>query len=87
MNHQESSLLLTYNRHIENFSEAGLSEDEIESIPANDPIGLPEFDIKKLYKFDGCDICGGGRNECLKEITLLLDAMTIEYNIVSSFVY
>lgn len=36
---------------------------------------------------DGVDICGGGENECLREVTMALDIFDKDYNILREFVY
>lgn len=40
-----------------------------------------------LPKWNGCDICGGGLNECLEEVLILADALKLQYNVVNQFVY
>lgn len=32
-------------------------------------------------------LCGGGENECLKEVTLMCNALNIKYKLISEFVY
>ena len=32
-------------------------------------------------------ICGGGRNECLREVTLLMNAFNLKYKLMERFVY
>lgn len=53
----------------------------------NDPMGLPTFDLNKFKSIRSCDICGGGRNECLLEIELLLEALDIKYNRIEYLIY
>lgn len=50
-------------------------------------IHLPGFDLNYLKSFSNAFICGGGRNECLREIQLLFNAFNIKYTIFSQFVY
>jgi hypothetical protein len=43
--------------------------------------------VSQLKKFNGAYLVGGGRNECLKEITLLMNAFNIKYKAVNSLIY
>lgn len=43
--------------------------------------------IAQLKRFDGSYIMGGGRNECLREIELLMNAFNIKYKRIDSLVY
>lgn len=61
-------------------------EMEVEDLEEGN-IYLPSFDFAVLKEFDGAEIIGGGRNECLEELTILLDAMEIKYTINNQFVY
>ena len=50
-------------------------------------LSLPQFDIDILKRFNGASICGGGRNECLAEIQILLEAMRIKTKVINKYVY
>ena len=50
-------------------------------------LGLPQFDLNVLKKFNGASICGGGRNECLAEVQILLAAMKIKTKVINKYVY
>jgi hypothetical protein len=51
-------------------------------------IWTPDISIGELKdNWDGSLICGGGQNECLKEIQLLLNAFNISYKLVDSYIY
>lgn len=53
-----------------------------------DPIFIPDFiKISNLRKWKGSYLCGGGRNECLKEIQILLNLFNIKYTLVKRFIY
>ena len=41
----------------------------------------------KIRSVNGADICGGGFDECLAEVTLLADAMNVKLNIINKFTY
>ncbi len=43
--------------------------------------------VAQLKKFSGCYIMGGGRNECLREVELLMNAFNIKYKRIEEFIY
>jgi hypothetical protein len=43
--------------------------------------------VAQLKKFNGAYIMGGGRNECLREVELLMNAFNIKYKRIDSLVY
>lgn len=43
--------------------------------------------VAQLRKFNGAYIVGGGRNECLREVELLMNAFNIKYKRIDSLVY
>jgi hypothetical protein len=52
-----------------------------------DPITVYWTSIAQLKKFNGAYIMGGGRNECLREVELLMNAFNIKYKRIDSLVY
>lgn len=50
-------------------------------------INLPPFRIDLLKQFSGSYIMGGGINECLKEIQLIMNAFNIKYTTFQKFVF
>lgn len=58
-----------------------------EPYPVDDHMSVEWLSIAQLKKYTGCLIMGGGRNECLKEVTLLMNAFNIKYTIVNKWVY
>lgn len=65
----------------EDFDNIGIEKD------LSDDIWIPE-DLKEiLKKYNGSDVCGGGKNECLKEVEILMEAFDIKYNTISKWVY
>jgi hypothetical protein len=52
-----------------------------------DPIYLPDIPLNILKKFSGSYLVGGGKNECLKEIQILMSIFNIKYTLVNDFVY
>lgn len=53
----------------------------------SDPIITEWTSISQLKKFSGAYIVGGGRNECLREVELLMNAFNIRYKRIDSLVY
>lgn len=48
----------------------------------------PEIDIADLKaNYNNCLLCGGGQNECLKEIQMLFSIFNIQYTLVNKFIY
>ena len=43
--------------------------------------------VAKLKEYSGAYLYGGGRNECLKEVTLLMNAFNIKYKLVERLIY
>lgn len=48
---------------------------------------LPEFDQRVLMQYDNCTLIGGGENECLLEIEVLMKAMILKYKRFNQFIY
>lgn len=53
----------------------------------SDPIIVNWTSVGLLKKFNGAYIVGGGRNECLREVELLMNAFNIRYKRIDSLVY
>ncbi len=53
----------------------------------NDPISINWTSVAQLKRFSGSYIVGGGRNECLREVELLMNAFNIKYKRIDSMVY
>lgn len=58
-----------------------------DDIPQYDNIYLPHIDLLQLRRFNNAFLCGGGQNECLKEVQLLMNALNIKYRVMSKFVF
>lgn len=50
-------------------------------------IVISNWDYSKLQEFDHYDLCGGGRDECLKEIEILMRALGLHYTILKNLTY
>ena len=57
-----------------------------EDIP-EDPLIIPSIPLNTLKQFSGAYICGGGRDECLREVQLLMNAFNIKYIMFREFIY
>lgn len=62
-------------------------DDFDDFIMFEDGIYLPDINLSTLKKFSGSNLAGGGRNECLKEIQLLMSSLNIRYKLVNNFIY
>jgi hypothetical protein len=55
--------------------------------PAQDCINIPDL-MEYLQKFSGkLVLCGGGINECFKEVEIALNALEKNYNVLTKFTY
>lgn len=54
---------------------------------SHDPIYVNWTSVSQLKRFSGAYIMGGGRNECLREVELLMNAFNIKYKRIDSLVY
>jgi hypothetical protein len=61
--------------------------DEFEPWMLDDPISINWTSIAQLKRFSGSYIVGGGRNECLREVELLMSVFNIKYKRIDSLVY
>lgn len=68
--------------YIDDMNKLGVSGDIL-----NEPLIVDWVSISKLKEYDGCYIMGGGRNECLREVELLMNAFNIKYRRIERFVY
>lgn len=53
----------------------------------NVPFIINWTSVAQIKKFNGAYIVGGGRNECLREVELLMNAFNIKYKRIDSLVY
>jgi hypothetical protein len=53
----------------------------------DDPIYLPDIPLSELRMWNGSYLLGGGRDECLKEIQIYMNAFNIKYTLVEDFIY
>lgn len=53
----------------------------------DDPMTVGWTSIAQLKRFSGSYLVGGGRDECLREVELLMNAFNIKYKRIDSLVY
>jgi len=53
---------------------------------SDDCINIPDL-MDHLRNFSNVVLCGGGHNECLKEVNIALDALNMPYETIAKFVY
>jgi hypothetical protein len=54
---------------------------------SSDPLTINNFSVAQLKKFSGAYLMGGGRNECLREVELIMNASNIKYKRINSLIY
>jgi hypothetical protein len=52
-----------------------------------DPLIINWVDFDTLRRFGKGYLCGGGRNECLAEVRLMMDILAIPYRLLEKFIY
>ncbi len=98
----ESSIIkvirLLYQNKINDSRELFGGQDEDDYVINMEALGIPEkwhddqltvewASVAQLKQFSGAYIMGGGRNECLREVELLMNAFNIKYKRIEEFVY
>lgn len=77
---------ITDTRDLDNLPE--ILGDEYNDWMEYDPLILPPYvNVKMLKDISPFYMCGGGRNECLREIELLCNAFNIKYKRIDSLIY
>jgi|SaaInlStandDraft_3_1057020.scaffolds.fasta_scaffold41181_2 hypothetical protein len=64
-----------------------LLDGDIDNDMLIDPISVGWTEVAQLKKFNGAYVIGGGRDECLKEVTLLMSAFNIKGKLIDSLIY
>lgn len=54
---------------------------------SGDPLSVNWTSVAQLKRYSGGYLVGGGRNECLREVELLMNAFNIRYKRIDSLVY
>jgi len=53
----------------------------------DDPLSVGWTAMDQLKRYNNCYLIGGGRNECLKEVALLMNAFNIKYKMINELIY
>ncbi len=69
----------------EDVKKIGVSELVFSKIEDN-LISIPDL-YRILPRYNGADICGGSRHECLDEVMILSEALRLKFNIIRKFTY
>jgi len=64
-----------------------LMGNEYREFDLDDPLIVNWTSVAQLKRFNGAYLVGGGRNECLREVELLMNAFNIRYKRIDSLVY
>jgi hypothetical protein len=70
--------------YLEKMSTLGVPTELVET---GEMISVEWTSVGQLKQFSGAYIMGGGRNECLREVELLMNAFNIKYKRLERFVY
>jgi hypothetical protein len=62
----------------------GLLRDLLEL--ASDCINIPDL-MSELKRYNNIVLCGGGINECLKEVEIALHALNYDFNVLTKYTY
>jgi hypothetical protein len=68
--------------YVEQMAALGIPEEVLD-----DALSVEWTSVGQLKKYNGAYIMGGGRDECLREVELLMNAFNIKYKRVEDFVY
>lgn len=53
----------------------------------DDPLSVGWTAMDQLKRYNNCYLIGGGREECLKEVALLMNAFNIKYTMIENLIY
>jgi len=68
--------------YVEKMTQLGVPEEMLD-----DGLSVEWTSVAQLKKYNGAYLMGGGREECLKEVQLLMNAFNIKYKLVQDFIY
>jgi hypothetical protein len=60
---------------------------DLDDLPEDEPIAIPDISFSLLNRYNSSILVGGGSNECLLEIELLLRSLNISYRKNNQFIY
>ena len=53
----------------------------------DDPVSINWMNFRSIGHYNNCILCGGARNECLREVRIMFDAYNIKYTLLPRFIY
>ena len=53
----------------------------------DDPMSVGWTSVAQLKRFNGAYLVGGARDQCLREVEILMNAFNIKYKRIDSLVY
>jgi hypothetical protein len=53
----------------------------------DDPLSVGWAAIDQLKRYNNSYLIGGGRQECLREVSLLMNAFNIKYKLIDNLIY
>jgi len=53
----------------------------------DDPLSVGWVAMDQLKRYNNCYLIGGGREECLKEVAILMNAFNIKYTMIENLIY
>lgn len=59
----------------------------VPSVITDEPMSVGWAAIDQLKRYNNCYLIGGGRNECLAEVALLMNAFNIKYKMIDELIY
>lgn len=72
-----------FNKRSSAMSEVMFAVEEMDG----DPLIVGWAALDQLKRYNNCYLIGGGRNECLKEVALLMNAFNIKYKMINELIY
>lgn len=61
--------------------------DDWNDYMVDDPLFIPDIRLDMLRRFNKGLLVGGGFNECLKEVRILMDTFNVRYRVVRQYTY
>ncbi len=75
------------NEFVRSFTGRMYHDIPVPSIITDDSISVGWAAIDQLKRYNNCYIIGGGRDECLAELAILMNAFNIKYTMINDLIY
>lgn len=73
-------------REIDSYTWDKFKNNDLRYLLVHDPIYIPDL-IEFIKKYTNIILLGGGKNECLKEVEIVLTSINKKYNLLEKFIY